>query len=143
MEYLVLFDKNGKKVSGKVDGINYTNDSERQALLDAGYVVVEPHDFDLYCNQIGGENGTGYVRDQVSGKPVSAPAYVPSKEDISTMLYYECQRDLEEIDAQIINAIVIKDNELIEELRQERDDRIAEYEAALDELEEGEGNGSR
>lgn len=138
MEYLVLFDDRGYKVSGKVDGINYTTDEERTALIDAGYIVTQPEDFDLYCNQTGGENGTGYIRDSNTGKPVSAPAYVPSKDEQAALLFNSCQADLKEIDAQIVNAIILKDTELVEELRQERDERVAEYEAALEELEGGE-----
>lgn len=144
MTYMILFDEDGKRATTyPVD--KTMSDKQKESLIDNGFIETSEEDWEYYVGYHGtGDNGTGYVRDKETGKPVSAPVYIPSKEVLANRLFDECQADLREIDGQIINAIVIKDNEIIEELRLDRDERIAEYEAALEELEkEGEDDGSR
>ena len=138
MEVLAKFNDEGRRVSSVLEGINYKDDTKRQTFIDKGYIPISEEDWRLYCSVDGGDNGTGYIRDPETGEPVSAPPHIPTKEENATRLFRECQHDLKEIDGQIVNAIIIKDMELVEELRQERDERVAEYEAALEKLEGGE-----
>ena len=50
-------------------------------MLANGYVEISEAERDFYVGNMGaGDNGTGYIRDAVTGKPVSAPpAPKPSK----------------------------------------------------------------
>ena len=42
--------------------------------LNEGYIVLAEEDYQHYIGNRGaGDNGTGYMRDPVSGKPISAP----------------------------------------------------------------------
>ena len=130
-EILVLFDKNGRKINGAMADFNYKTDAERQALIDDGYIAVSPEDFDLYCDCIGGKNENGYIRDPKTGKPIDAPARVCTKEEKATILFNECQTDINAINSEIVIATADDDSELLDELRQEKHERIKEYEQAL------------
>jgi len=74
MTYLAKFDEAGRRISTVCEGIHYTADEERQVYLDGGYIPISEEDYHYYVGNRGqGENGTGYIRDAVTGKPVSAP----------------------------------------------------------------------
>lgn len=137
MNYMIHFDDDGYK--GETYPVDILMTAEKkEELIANGFIETTEEDWRYYIGANGnGANDTGYVRDPDTGKPVDAPAYIPSKEEQATLLFNECQSDLRQIDEQIVNAIIIKDSELIDELRHERDERIAEYEAALEELEGG------
>ncbi|EJP28293.1 hypothetical protein HMPREF1147_1738 [Selenomonas sp. FOBRC9] len=74
MEYLAKFDDAGRRTATVCKGVHYQTDEERQSYLDGGYVPITEEDYHHYVgNRGGGEHGTGYIRDAVTGKPVSAP----------------------------------------------------------------------
>ena len=74
MEYLVKFDTAGNRKATVISGIHYTTDAERQKYIDAGYIPISDEDYQTYIGNRGmGDNGTGYIRDIKTGKPVSAP----------------------------------------------------------------------
>ena len=73
-EILSKFDVTGRRVSTLVKGIHYDADEERQAYITAGYIPISDEDYQHYIGNRGaGDNGTGYIRDPQTGKPVSAP----------------------------------------------------------------------
>lgn len=73
-EYLAKFDASGRRDTTVVSGVHYTTDEERQTYIDDGYIPISDEDYQHYVDNRGmGDNGTGYIRDQKTGKPVSAP----------------------------------------------------------------------
>ena len=73
-EYLAKFDADGRRETTVVRGIHYVTDEERQTYIDDGYIPISDEDYQHYIGNRGaGDNGTGYIRDTKTGKPVSAP----------------------------------------------------------------------
>ena len=74
MEYLAKFDATGHRETTVVSGVHYTTDEERQKYIDDGCIPISEEDYQTYIGNRGmGDNGTGYIRDPKTGKPVSAP----------------------------------------------------------------------
>ena len=74
MEYLAKFYEDGRRTATVCEGIHYDTEERRKAYLKIGYVPITEEDYHHYVgNRGGGDNGTGYIRDAVTGKPVSAP----------------------------------------------------------------------
>ena len=77
-EYLAKFDAEGVRETTVVKGTHYTTDEERQAYIHDGYISISDEDYQHYIgNRSTGDNGTGYIRDSITGRPVSAPAEPP------------------------------------------------------------------
>lgn len=73
-EYLAKFDTSGHREATVVSGVHYSTDDERQGYLDGGYIPISDEDYQYYVGNRGmGDNGTGFIRDPKTGKPVSAP----------------------------------------------------------------------
>ena len=77
--YLAKFDENGYRTATYI-AAEYTDEQKSQMYAD-GFVDLSEDDWNYYVGNMGaGDNGTGYVRDMITGKPVSAPpAPKPSK----------------------------------------------------------------
>ena len=77
MTYLCKFDENGKRFETyPVDGA--MTPEKKQAYADDGYIPISDEDYQHYIGNRGaGDNGTGYIRDPKTGKPVSAPPAPP------------------------------------------------------------------
>ena len=77
--YLAKFDENGNRTETYI-GEEYTEEQKAEMYAD-GFVDLSEEDWNYYVGNRGtGNNGTGYIRDAVTGKPVSAPpAPKPSK----------------------------------------------------------------
>ena len=90
MEYLAKFDDAGRRTATVCEGVHYATDEEKQVYLDGGYVPISEEDYNYYVGNHGqGDNGTGYIRDPQTGKPVSAPPApkvkpreIPSEPDV-------------------------------------------------------------
>ena len=81
-EQLSKFDAQGMRMATVLSGIHYTTDEERQAYINDGYIPISDEDYQHYIGNRGaGDNGTGYIRDPKTGKPVSAPPAPPAKEE--------------------------------------------------------------
>lgn len=137
--YLAKFDEDGRRgVTYPVD-ITVTEE-KKQEMLDDGFILITSEDWDYYVGNKGnGDNGTGYIRDAETGKPISAPPIIITKEEKANSLFGECQSDLNSLDNQIMAAIADGDDELVAELRAEKQARINKYQedlAALDNEEE-------
>lgn len=73
-EKLSKFDAQGKRTATVLFGIHYATNEECQAYIAAGYISISDEDYQHYIGNRGaGDNGTGYIRDTKTGKPVSAP----------------------------------------------------------------------
>ena len=73
-EILSKFDAQGGRLATVLSGVHYVTDEERQAYINDGYVPISDNDYQYYIGNRGeGDNGTGYIRDTKTGKPVSAP----------------------------------------------------------------------
>jgi len=74
IEYLAKFDADGRRKNTIVKGVHYATDEERQSYITDGYIPISDEDYQHYIGNRGaGDNGTGYIRDTKTGKPVSAP----------------------------------------------------------------------
>ena len=78
MDILSKFDAHGVRIATVLSGVHYTSDEERQKYINDGYIPISDEDYQHYIGNRGmGDNGTGYVRDPQTGKPVSAPPAPP------------------------------------------------------------------
>lgn len=60
-------------------GVHFTVPYDVARMKADGYIEISKEDWEYYIGLRGsGDNGTGYIRDPKTGKPVSAPAYVPT-----------------------------------------------------------------
>ena len=74
MDILSKFDAHGVRTSTVLSGVHYTSDEDRQKYINDGYIPISDEDYQHYIGNRGaGDNGTGYIRDPKTGKPVSAP----------------------------------------------------------------------
>lgn len=72
MSYLCKFDSEGNRTETFL-GCEYSNEQKAE-MLSNGYVEISEEEWNYYVGNNGqGDNGTGYIRDVVTGKPVSAP----------------------------------------------------------------------
>lgn len=74
--YLMKFDEEGKKISA-VPWVLADDWGGVEKLKNEGYIEVSDEDWNYYTGNCGdGDNDTGYIRDSITGKPISAPARV-------------------------------------------------------------------
>ena len=79
--YLMKFDEEGKKISA-VPLILADDWGGVEKLKNEGYIEVSDEDWNYYTGNCGdGDNDTGYIRDSITGKPISAPARVITLEE--------------------------------------------------------------
>ena len=82
MDMLSKFDAHGVRVATVLPGVHYTSDDERQKYINDGYIPISDEEYQYYIGNRGtGDNGTGYIRDTKTGKPVSAPPAPPVEEE--------------------------------------------------------------
>lgn len=125
-EYLAKFDAVGHRETTVVSGVHYATDEERQKYLEDGYIVISDEDYQHYIGNRGmGDNGTGYIRDPKTGKPVSAPPAVEEEPQ-------EPPVDEERLAA--FEAMAAQEARLVAQ-----GERIAALEAELSALKGGEG----
>lgn len=75
--YLCKFDADGRRTSTIPVDITMTDEQIAQYIAD-GYIKITADEWTYYVGNRGaGDNGTGYIRDPKTGKPVSAPPAPP------------------------------------------------------------------
>ena len=80
---LSKFDAHGVRIATVLSGVHYTSDEERQKYINDGYIPISDEDYQHYIGNRGaGDNGTGYIRDIKTGKPVSAPPAPPVEDEL-------------------------------------------------------------
>lgn len=132
--YLIKFDEEGKKISA-VPLILADDWGGVEKLKNEGYIEVSDEDWNYYTGNMGdGDNGTGYIRDSETGKPISAPARVITLEERANVLKSEYEANVKAIDEAIQIAKNNGDTEYVTELQQERQNILDEYAKKLEEL---------
>ena len=127
-----LFDADGKRVTS-VPCDDYLTDEKKAALEADGYVEIDEDEWNYYVGNKGaGDNGTGYVRKD--GKPVSAPAYVPTAAEQADTLAATYETQVKELDDQIVLAMADGDDDLVAELKEEKAAALKEYQDKLEVL---------
>lgn len=115
--YLISFDVGGKRLETYI--ANEYSDDKKAEMLKKGFVEVPEEEWRYYAGLEGtGDNGTGYVRGK-DGKPISAPAYIPTKEEKLAQLDAKYDSDKAQLREYIGNALLLGDDELISDLRAE------------------------
>ena len=128
IEYLAKFGAAGHRETTVVSGVHYETEGERQKYLDDGYIPISEEEYQTYIGNCGlGDNGTGYIRDQQTGKPVSAPPAPPVETESQ-----EPPVDKERLAA--FEAMAAQEARLVAQ-----GERIAALEAELSALKGGEG----
>ena len=139
MNYITLFDTDGKRVTS-VPCDNDLTDEKKAALEANGYVEIDEDEWNYYVGNKGaGDNGTGYIRKD--GKPVSAPAYVPTtppKEVQIAQLDAQYESDKAQLMQYYFEFSITEDTEGMASIKQELADLAAQYDVALAEIEGGE-----
>ena len=132
--YLIKFDEEGKKIA--VVPLALADDwGGKEKLKSEGYIEISDEDWNYYTGNMGdGDNGTGYIRDSATGKPISAPARVITLEERANALKSEYEANIKAIDEAIQIAKNNGDTEYVAELQQERQNTLDEYAMKLEEL---------
>lgn len=132
--YLMKFDEEGKKISA-VPWVLADDWGGVEKLKNEGYIEVSDEDWNYYTDNCGdGDNDTGYIRDSITGKPISAPARVITLEEQANALKAEYEAKVKAIDEAIQIAKNNNDDEYVRELQQERQNILDEYAKKLEEL---------
>lgn len=132
--YLIKFDEEGKKISA-VPLILADDWGGVEKLKNEGYIEVSDEDWNYYTGNCGdGDNDTGYIRDSITGKPISAPARVITLEERVNALKAEYENNIKAIDEAIQIAKNNNDTEYVAELQQERQNTLDEYATKLEEM---------
>ena len=132
--YLIKFDEEGKK-NAAVPLALADDWGGEEKLKSEGYIEISDEDWNYYTGNMGdGDNGTGYIRDSATGKPISAPARVITLEERANALKSEYEANIKAIDEAIQIAKNNGDTEYVTELQQERQNTLDEYATKLEEL---------
>ena len=132
--YLCKFNEEGKR-EASIPSILVNNYGGEEKLLNEGYIKISTDDYQYYVGNRGeGDNGTGYIRDTETGKPISAPARVITLEERANTLKNEYEAQIKSIDEAIQVAKNNNDTEYVAELQQERQNTLDEYANRLEAL---------
>lgn len=132
--YLMKFDEEGKKIAAVPIALADDWGGEEKLKSD-GYIKVTDEDWNYYTGNMGdGDNGTGYIYDNTTGKPISAPARVITLEEQANALKSACDTDIQAIDNAIDVATKNENTERVAELQEMRQQRIQQYSNELEAL---------
>lgn len=137
--YLGKFDENGKPQGFLLEGVNYKTKEEKAQKMQEGFVELTQEEWEYYTNNRGnGDNGTGYIRDPKTGRPVSAPPRVYTKQELANIAYSICQSVLNSNESEIVKATILGgQDDYIAELREEIAAAEAKYAEQLNGIEAG------
>lgn len=132
--YFCKFNEKGER-EASVPSTMVDNYGGKEKLINDGYIEISDEDYQYYVgNQGQGDNGTGYIRDSTTGKPISAPARVITLEESANALKSEYEANIKAIDEAIQIAKNNNDTVYVTELQQERQNTLDEYATKLEEL---------
>lgn len=132
--YFCKFNKNGER-EASVPSTMVDRYGGKENLISDGYIEISDEDYQYYVGNRGqGNNGTGYIYDSTTGKPISAPARVITLEEQANALKSEYEANVKAIDEAIQIAKNNGDTEYVAELQQERQNTLNEYAMKLEEL---------
>ena len=126
--YLAKFDKNGNRTETHISA-EYTDEQKSQMYAD-GFVDLSEDDWNYYVGNMGtGDNGTGYIKDAETGKPVSAP---PAPKPSKTQRIFQLERDFEsaktELSKTYLEAVMNNDTDTQKDIQVELDAIKAQFE---------------
>jgi hypothetical protein len=138
-KYLGKFDEQGKPQGFLLEGVNYKTVERKAELMAEGYVELTQDEWEYYTNNKGdGDNGTGYIRDPQTGKPVSAPPRVYTKAELADTAYSICQSVVSANENEIVKATTLGgQDDYVAELREEIAEAEAKYAQQLEDIEAG------
>lgn len=127
--FIAKFDENGNRTETYI-AAEYT-DEQKQEMYADGFVDLSEKDWNYYVGNMGtGDNGTGYVRDAETGKPVSAPpAPKPSKAQRINQLEKDFESARFTIGTYYMEAVLDGNVEVQKDLQTEMADVKAEFES--------------
>ena len=127
--YLSKFNSAGHRtVSVPVDIA--LSDARKAELLADGYIEISKEDWEYYIGVHGnGDNSTGYIRDSKTGKPVSAPAYVPTVEEKLAALDSQYAADKKTLANYYLDAALAGDTDVQDALSAEMAALNEQYDA--------------
>ena len=109
----------GRIISKLISGINF-NAGEEQSYFADGYIEISKEDWEYYIGAHGnGDNGTGYIRDLKTGKPVSAPPYVPTTAEKVAALDNQYETDKKTLASYYLDAALMGDTDTQGTLKEE------------------------
>lgn len=128
LKYLAKFDTAGHRTF--TVPIDSAMSEERiRALIKDGCIEISAEDWNYYVGNKGqGDNGTGYVRG-ADGKPVSAPAYVPTTADKLAKLETAYKADKAQLTDYFLSAAMSGDTETQDEIKAELTELDKQYAA--------------
>lgn len=127
--YLAKFDENGYRTATYI-AAEYTEEQKSQMYAD-GFVDLSEDDWNYYVGNRGaGDNGTGYVRDMTTGKPVSAPpAPKPSKAQRISQLEQDYSKARFELGTYYMEAVLDGNVEMQKDLQVELSELKEQFES--------------
>lgn len=132
--YLAKFDESGNRKETYI-AAEYTDEQKNQMYAD-GFVDLSEEDWNYYIGNMGmGVNGTGYIRDSETGKPVDAPPPAPpTKEQRIAELDSDYKSNVSDLQNYMALAMLRNDTDLIAELQDEFLELQIAYNEAIEEL---------
>ena len=113
-------------------------DDRISELVTAGYTIVDNDDYQYYIGNRGrGDNGQGYVRDNATGKPISAPAYIATPSEQANSLATAYTATVKDINSNIVLAMADGDKDTVAELKEDKAAALAEYKTKLEAVNNG------
>ena len=111
-------------------GVHFTVPYDVARMKAAGYIEISNEDWEYYIGAHGsGDNGTGYIRDLKTGKPVSAPAYVPTVAEKVAALDNQYETDKKTLASYYLDAALAGDTDVQDALREEMSALNEQYDA--------------
>lgn len=138
--YLGKFSAEGKPEGFLLEGVNYKTPEEKAEKMAEGWVELTQEEWEYYTNNRGyGDNGTGYIRDPETGKPVSAPKRVYTKTELAEIARSQCTSVVTANENEIAKAVALGgQDDYVAELREEIAEAEAKYAEQLAKIESGE-----
>ena len=131
MKYLSKFDSNGKRIVSYPLDVSMPYETIESMKSD-GYIEIDEEDWNYYVGNCGdGKNGTGYVRDAKTGKPVDAPAYIPTVEEQMAEIKSNYESQIDALKESLATATLSGNDELVADLKAEYAEVMTEYQNAL------------
>ena len=111
-------------------GVHFTAPYDVARMKAAGYIEIPKEEWEYYIGVHGnGDNGTGYIRDPKTGKPVSAPAYVPTMAEKVAALDNQYETDKKTHASYYLDAALAGDTDVQDALRAEMAALNEQYDA--------------
>ena len=111
-------------------GVHFTVPYDVARMKAAGYIEISKEEWEYYIGAHGsGDNGTGYIRDPKTGKPVPAPAYVPTMAEKVAALDNQYSADKKTLASYYLDAALAGDTDVQDALRAEMAALNGQYDA--------------